>query len=109
MPTLLSSKLVTARKPHPCYTCGSGAVKPGESYRRETYVYDSRIYSWISCTLCDELMSEVYTWCGRPDEGVGGEDYIEWARVSVSNPEWGDRARAFLTRRLGEGWAGDPE
>ena len=98
MPTLLSSKTVTARKPHRCGSCSTVAVQPGDTYTRESYVYDGRAYTWVSCADCAALMPEVWDWAGMPDEGVGPDEYAEWALDHRDDPTHGEAARAFLIR-----------
>jgi hypothetical protein len=98
MPQLLSRKTVTARVPHPCETCGTTAIAAGERYVREALVYDGRAYTWVQCLPCSGLSSAVWEWAGHPDEGIGMDDYHEWATESLNDPEMGDRAAAYLLR-----------
>lgn len=81
MPDLLHSKTVTARKPHQCSTCQITAIQAGEKYTRDTLIYDGDIYDWVQCELCAGLFSRVWDAYGSPyrDEGIGPEDYAEWA------------------------------
>lgn len=102
MPQLLKSKTVTARKPHRCACCGEGAVKVGERYQRETYIYDGRVYDWVSCNECASLQMHVWDWAGRPEEGIGADAYIEWAREHHEDREHGQCARAYLARVDGD-------
>lgn len=98
MPALLSDKTVTARKVHVCMTCQQPAVQPGEQYRRATYAYDGRAYDVVSCALCRDLLDTVYRWSGMPDEGVGMDDFTEWAHEHRDDGTWGEEARAFIAR-----------
>lgn len=108
MPDLIRSKSVNARKAHGCETCNATAIQPGETYQRDTYVYDGRIYDWVQCSACSALGGIVYEWAECPDEGVGRDDYTEWAReVQNDHTLSGERARWYLAR-IGHGSA-DPE
>lgn len=101
MPDLLREKTVTARKPHACATCTATAIKPGETYTRATYAYDGRVYDWVQCTDCKQLADPVFGWTLDADCGIGAEDYLEWAREHVDDPNWGERAAAYLRRATG--------
>ncbi len=94
MPDLISEKTVRARKPHKCRCCGVIAIQPGQEYLREVLKYDGRVYTWISCSGCEEITAEVYTWCGDPEEGINHGDYAEWAEEHRDDP----RAKAYLKR-----------
>ena len=93
--TVLSDKTVRARKPHKCSTCGAVAVEPGQEYRRETLIYDGRIYDWVMCGPCDELFMEVYDYAYCSDEGVSSHEFLNWAE---EHPE-DQRAKDYLARR----------
>lgn len=62
MPELLRSKKVTARKAHSCATCYAAAIQPGQSYQRDTYVYDGHVYDWVMCEACHSIASRVFAW-----------------------------------------------
>lgn len=102
MAELLRSKMVTARKAHGCRTCNATAIQPGETYERQTYINDGTLYDWVQCGPCADLATEVWEWCLHPDDGIGQDEYVEWARDARGNPD----ARAFLTRC---GIAAEPE
>lgn len=96
MPDLLRSKTVTARKVHSCQTCFAAAIQPGQTYQRDTYVYDGRVYDWVMCEECNALASRVFAWADYFDEGIGADDYEEWAREhESSDPD----ALAYIIRR----------
>lgn len=97
MPELLREKTVTARKAHRCATCNATAIQPGQTYHRATYVYDGRVYDWVQCVECDKLVGIVYDWSGA-DEGVGLDEYVEWAEDHRDDETHGDAARAYLAR-----------
>jgi hypothetical protein len=101
MPTYISERTRTARKPHRCSTC-LGPIKPGDVYRVSTNVYDDRMYDWKECEACrsDCVIAEVYNWAGQPDEGVTYEDAHEWATDHRSDEKYGTAATAFLSRRV---------
>lgn len=100
MTDLISSKVVTARKSHHCANCNTIAIQRGEKYVRDVYVYDGRVYTWISCHDCNEIAGKVYDWCYSPDEGVGADEFQEWAEEHENHPELGEKARAYLSRRM---------
>jgi hypothetical protein len=101
MPTLLRSKTPRARKPHRC-SCCHGAIPIGATYDRDTFIYDGIVYDWLTCVDCEPLLAEVYRWVyPMDDEGIGPEDYEEWARAHVDDPKHGAAARALLDRRAG--------
>lgn len=99
MPDLIKTKDVKARKAHVCETCNDTAIQPGETYTRDTYVYDGRMYDWVQCAACSAIGGIVYEWAGCPDEGVARDDYVEWARESATADTLeGERARWYLAR-----------
>lgn len=98
MPTLLKSRDVKARKHHWCQPCGSYTIKAGQKYRRESYVFDGQAYDWLMCLRCTEIISLVRAWCGDRDEGVGPEDFYEWAMEHRENPTYGSVAYSYLER-----------
>lgn len=100
MVSLVRTKTVTARKAHTCACCGVVAIHPGQTYVRETYTHDGRIYDWVSCAPCQEIAGDVYEWAGAPDDGVGNDQYVEWAEEMVvhGSDEVKARALAFLAR-----------
>lgn len=96
MPELLRSKKVTARKAHSCATCYAAAIQPGQSYQRDTYVYDGHVYDWVMCEACHSIASRVFAWVDYYDEGIGADDYEEWAReYETTDPD----AIAYIIRR----------
>lgn len=97
----ITHSIVTARKPHRCMTCGAVAVQPGEEYVRDVYKYDGVVYVWIGCAPCLSITSDVVDWCNYIDEGVGQEDFEEWARDHADDETHGEAARAYLARRNG--------
>lgn len=97
MPDLLKLRKLTARKAHPCCICTAPAVQPGETYERRTYVYDGQVYDWVNCKPCNDLISVVADWSSA-DEGVGQEDFAEWAGDHKDDPDHSEAARAFLVR-----------
>jgi len=98
MPDLISSKTVTARKPHACMCCGATAIQPGDRYVREAMLNDGSVYNWISCVACKEIAEVVWDWCYYSDEGIGKDEYNEWASDNAWDPEQGESARAYLAR-----------
>jgi hypothetical protein len=98
MPSLLKSKTVTARKAHACQTCSATAIQPGQTYERDTYAYDGRVYDWVQCGPCADIADEIWNWSIQTDEGIGREDYDEWASEFRDDPVHGDDARAYRAR-----------
>lgn len=99
MPELIGERTIrSARKMHRCRTCFAPAALAGETYKRQTYVYDGRVYDWVSCQPCDEICGEVHSW-SMSEEGVTAFDYYEWADEYRNDPCLGSAARAYLARR----------
>lgn len=84
MPILLSESKPKARKVHRCGMC-NGQIVPGEVYNSATYK-DDDLYVFKTCQPCekDGIVTEVYSWCGGPSEGVMAEDAWEWAHEEAS-------------------------
>ena len=99
-PTLISRSTVTARKEHPCSSCGPAHIEPGAQYVRETYVADGRMYTWKLCMPCWEITDEVNA---VADDGTYPETYLDWALDNADDPVHGPQARGFLGR---VGWEG---
>lgn len=80
MVTVLSTKQVRARKTHHCSTCGQPCIRPGDTYTRQACALDGSVYAWVTCAACNDLFLDVWEWAGEPDEGIGMDSYVEWAR-----------------------------
>lgn len=98
MSEVLRERKPTARKPHRCSCCG-GTIRPGVTYSRTTCLYDGRVFDWLSCPGCNDIARAVFDWVDYIDEGIGPEDYEEWAREHVDHIVYGQGARAYLARR----------
>ena len=98
MSEVLRDRKPTARKPHRCSCCG-GTIRPGVTYSRTTCLYDGRVFDWLSCPGCDDIARAVFDWVDYIDEGIGPEQYEEWAREHVDHLVYGQGARAYLARR----------
>lgn len=98
MPNLLRKSTPVARKVHYCRCCGAPAVQPGDKYTRETWVYDGRVYDWVSCSECDSIHNLVWAWVWDYDGGIGREEYEQWANETADDPEHGEAAKAYLVR-----------
>lgn len=96
---LLRDTTPRARKVHKCHACRI-SIKPGEQYRRSTYVNDGNLYDWISCLACEAISGRVHSWASTLfyDEGVGREDYHEWAMERLSHDADRADAEAYLNR-----------
>jgi hypothetical protein len=99
MPELISSTRVVARKAHGCRTCPSTAIQPGTEYTRDVYKYDGSVYAWVQCDECCAIANAVWNWAwASHDEGVGADEYQEWANEYADDPKHGEAARAYLAR-----------
>lgn len=88
-----------ARKSHGCQFCSSLAIQAGQAYVRDTLVYEGRVYDWVACCACDQLVVEVCDWSGGyGDDGIGSETFFEWACDNTNLPE----AVEFLKRYIGD-------
>lgn len=98
MPTLLRERRPTARKTHHCEDC-NGPIPVGTKYNRATLIYDGHVYDWVTCDPCDALVNTVWRWVDPvSDEGIGRDEFLEWAREHLDDPEHGEAARQFLAR-----------
>lgn len=81
MNAFIREQTPTARKTHACSLC-DGLIAPGKQYTRTTSVYDGRMADFLICKGCKDgmVLSRVYAWAFEPDEGVGFDDAMEWAR-----------------------------
>ncbi len=73
----ISNSHPVARKDHICDLCGC-IIPKGEKYRRQTNVYDGRIYNFACHFDCDEVASRLnfYGECDY-DEGLTSEYFLE--------------------------------
>jgi hypothetical protein len=98
VPTLLRKSKPTARKPQGC-SCCPAVIPVGTTYRRETFVYDGYVYDWKTCPACEGLDGPVFAWSTAMwHEGVGPDDYFEWASDHQNDPVHGEKARSYLAR-----------
>lgn len=98
-PTLLREAKPIARKEHTCEDCFT-CIPKGTTYHRATLIYDGHVYDWVECLPCTALSWTVWQWGAEwRDEGVGPEDFEEWAEAHRDDAEHGEDARAFLVRR----------
>ena len=73
----LSTSQVKARKAHQCSLCYE-AIKPGDTYTRQTNVDDGNIWTWKTDARCTELVHEWLTHFSDPyTEGVTEGTYRE--------------------------------
>jgi hypothetical protein len=82
MPTELDAKWRKARKTHKCSMC-TGTIPRGETYHWFKYVESLGLYELKICEPCSNIFLEVASyvddWRYVNDEGIGFEDYEEWA------------------------------
>lgn len=99
-PRLLHESAPTARKTHHCSLC-TGAIHPGQTYSRDTLVYDGFVYDWLTCPACsaDGILTMAFDWSYR-DEGIDAEVTHEWATETVihGTPDEQRAAKNFLER-----------
>lgn len=57
--TTLSLKRVKARKPTKCTECGDSII-PGDTYTRDTYVWENKIHTSKRCMACDTLLKSMF-------------------------------------------------
>lgn len=76
---MIASKDITARASHRCSACLARVIKPGDVYKRETYVQDGTIYVWNVCQPCEAITLTVMDWVVDHHEGITADDYREWA------------------------------
>ena len=97
----LKRRTPLARKPHRCNFCTALAIQPGQAYIRDTLIYDGRVYDWVACCACDELVVEVWDWDGASDTGIGSDEFVEWAFAHRKNMPG---AEEFLKRYYGDSY-----
>lgn len=109
-PQLLRRSTPTARKTHYCSLC-TGPVMSGQTYTRETVVYDGHIYDWLTCTPCldDEIYQIALGWSSRFGEGIEPEIVYEWAEETVrhGSPDDQRAAKNYLERVSSTGGLND--
>lgn len=65
-----------ARKEHRCDFCGD-IISIGETYNRQTNVYDGCIYDWVSHSECSQLAYELDMFDDCNDDGLDSDGFIE--------------------------------
>ena len=85
IPQLLREARPTARKAHCCSLC-TGPISSGETYSRQTLVYDGQVYDWLECSACeaDEIITLVAEW--TREDGIDPEIAHEWATETARYP-----------------------
>lgn len=58
MTTILSDKIITARKPHVCDEC-LNAINAGEKYHQQCNIYDGDFCVWKSHVDCRKIALEL--------------------------------------------------
>lgn len=84
--TLLSEKIVIARKPHPCSVCTDTAIQPGDTYVRSAIADGGTVYVWLMCEECRAITGDVWEWTSYTEDGIGPEEYAEWASEHPNDP-----------------------
>lgn len=84
---VLESATPTARTEHRCNNCGR-TIAPGETYHRQSNVYEDRAYTWKSCQHCEATaqLLDLYSWAD--DYGVGPDNFVNhdpetWAEARL--------------------------
>jgi hypothetical protein len=75
MSTLISSNKPKARTEHKCSYC-DGVIKRGETYIKQSVVFDGRMYSWKSHFRCNAIAIKLNMF-DDCDEGVTQYDFWE--------------------------------
>lgn len=96
---LIKERTPIARKVHRCMNCTSLAIQIGHAYVRSTLTYDGRIYDWVSCCACHDLLGEVSEYAG--DFGISSDEFCEWA---MDHRKTDPLAHAFLKRYYGDNY-----
>ncbi|MCX7445850.1 hypothetical protein OS125_11470 [Corynebacterium sp. P7003] len=102
----ISHTTPTARKPHRCFACWV-TIQPGETYDRSVLADYHTAWTIKSCLPCSEAMQFVQAYWEWPEEGVGEEEYHEWAWHASRADSWATEeertaATTYLNRRNGE-------
>ncbi len=97
MSKVLNTTTPRARRPRTCDYCFTTIVR-GERYKYEVIVGDDGLYAWSTCRPCVTIRPAVWRW-SYADDGIGPEEFDEWALLHESDPEHGEAARGYLARR----------
>jgi hypothetical protein len=82
-----------AVKEHVCEQCGR-TIEPGESYRRQGYVWDGRMRQTKCCAQCERLSEVLYRAGFEGDEG--GWPYLpEIDQGEAAHCGYGNEMRLF--------------
>jgi len=77
MPTLISSKIVKARKRYRCDYSGE-VINIGDEYQREVCTYEGEIYTFRTCKEALEIIDKFDMYGkGTDNDGFNEEDYEE--------------------------------
>lgn len=99
-PQLLRESSPTARKTHNCSLC-AGLISTGQTYSRDTLVYDGHIYDWLTCSACTEdgILQLAFDW-SYTYEGIDVETVREWAEETArhGSPDDQRAAENYLER-----------
>ena len=84
---------------------------PGQTYTRDTLVYDGHIYDWLTCTPCstDDIYRLALDWSNCFDGGIELEIVYEWATEVVVHgaPDVQRAAKNYLERVSSTGGLND--
>lgn len=93
-----------ARKTHQCDQC-AGAIEPGETYWRYSWLQDGMFVTTSVCEPCFTLARDLHSsgFYGYDEDGREGypflPDFEEWEEVRGISPEWAARVDAYIARR----------
>ncbi len=88
----LTHKDVVARKEHRCDWCEE-AIKKGEKYHYETFIFEGKFYDWHSHLACSRVVSAIWDYAD-PDEGMSSDQFDESCHevcrefICPDCPEW---------------------
>lgn len=91
-----------------CSAC-MGRIPAGVTYLRQTVRAEGRIFDWLTCPGCEDLMPEIVNLAIAPGRPAGAGELDEWARREIATR--GARqldALAFLERGLAPTLGADP-
>ncbi len=90
-----------ARTPHTCNLCVR-VIQPGETYERQTNLFDGRIYTFKTCAHCQQLAALYLHEWWDDDAGYGPETVDSWEPATVTGLRHKVQWNRRWTRRDGQ-------